>query len=100
MQGHLVLWSTGFRAFRLQQLWHMASVVVAPRALSGKQQEPWAYFLNVCVLVTQWCLTLCDPMDCSLPDSSVHGILWARILEWLAISLSDCLNEYPQNRIS
>ena len=27
------------------------------------------------VLVTQWCLTLCDPMDCSPPDSSVHGIL-------------------------
>ena len=37
------------------------------------------------MLVTQSCLTLCDPMDCSLPDSSVHGILQARILEWLAI---------------
>ena len=32
------------------------------------------------------CLTLCDPMDCSLPGSSVHGILQARILEWVAIS--------------
>ena len=31
---------------------------------------------------------LCDPMDCSLPGSSVHGILQARILEWVAISLS------------
>ena len=30
--------------------------------------------------------TLCNPMDCSLPDSSVHGILQARILEWVAIS--------------
>ena len=29
---------------------------------------------------------LCEPMDCSLPGSSVHGILWARILEWAAIS--------------
>ena len=37
------------------------------------------------VLVTQLCLTLCDPMDCSLPGSSVHGILHARILEWVAI---------------
>ena len=37
------------------------------------------------VLVTQWCATLCYPMDCSLPDSSVHGILQA-ILEWVAIS--------------
>ena len=33
-------------------------------------------------------LTLCDPMDCSLPGASVHGILQARILEWVAISFS------------
>ena len=32
--------------------------------------------------------TLCDPMDCSLPGSSLHGILQARILEWVAISFS------------
>ena len=32
--------------------------------------------------------TLCDPMNCSLPGSSIHGILQARILEWLAISFS------------
>ena len=31
---------------------------------------------------------LCDPLDCSLPGSSVHGILQARILEWVAISYS------------
>jgi len=36
----------------------------------------------------QSCPTLCDPMDCSLPDSFVHGILQARILEWVAISFS------------
>ena len=34
------------------------------------------------------CFSLCDPMDCSLPGSSVRGILQARILEWLAISFS------------
>ena len=34
-------------------------------------------------LVTQSCLTLCNPMDCSPPVSSVHGILQARILEWV-----------------
>ena len=40
----------------------------------------------VCVcLVTQLYLSLCDLMDCSLPSSSVHGILQARILEWVAI---------------
>ena len=37
------------------------------------------------VKVAQLCPTLCDPMNCSLPDSSVHGILQARILEWVAI---------------
>ena len=37
----------------------------------------------------QSCLTLCDPMDCSLPGFSVHGILQARTLEWVAISLSN-----------
>ena len=36
----------------------------------------------------QLCLTLCDPMDCSLPGSLVHGVLQARILEWVAISFS------------
>ena len=38
--------------------------------------------------VAQSCLTLCDPMDCSLLCSPVHGIFQARILEWVAISLS------------
>ena len=38
--------------------------------------------------VTQSCLTLCDPMDCSLPGSSVHGIFQERVLEWVAISVS------------
>ena len=36
--------------------------------------------------VAQSCLTLCDPMDSSLPGSSLHGILQARVLEWVAIS--------------
>ena len=36
----------------------------------------------------QSCLTLCDPMDCSLPGSSVHGIFQAGILEWVAIPFS------------
>ena len=39
--------------------------------------------------VAQLCLTLSDPMDCSLPGSSVHGILQARVLEWGAIAFSD-----------
>ena len=39
-------------------------------------------------MLTQSCLSLCNPMDCSLTDSSVHGIFQARILEWVAISYS------------
>ena len=38
--------------------------------------------------VAQLCLTLHDPMDCSLPGSSVHGIFQARVLEWGAIAFS------------
>ena len=44
---------------------------------------------KVKVKVAQLCLTLCDPMNCSLPGSSIHGILQARILEWVAISFSE-----------
>ena len=40
------------------------------------------------VKVTQSCLTLCAPMNCSRPGSSVHGIFQARILEWVAFSSS------------
>ena len=44
--------------------------------------------VEVKVLVAQLCLTLCDPMDCSPPGSSAHGILQARVLEWVAILFS------------
>ena len=46
------------------------------------------YPRKVKVLVSQSCVNLCDPMDCSLPGSSVHGILQARLLEWVAILFS------------
>ena len=39
-------------------------------------------------LVAKLCLALCDPMDCSTPGSSVHGISQAKILEWVTISVS------------
>ena len=44
--------------------------------------------MKVKVLVTQLCPTLCDPLDCSPSVSSVHGILQAKILEWVAIPFS------------
>ena len=47
--------------------------------------------------VSQSCPTICDPMDCGLPGSSVHWILQARILEWVAISFSRGSSR-PRNR--
>ena len=47
--------------------------------------------------VAQSCLTLSDPMDCSLPGSSVHGIFQARILEWVAIFFSIWKHKRPLN---
>ena len=43
---------------------------------------------KVKVLVSQSCPAVCDPMDCSPPGFSVHGVFQARILEWVAISFS------------
>ena len=48
----------------------------------------FAHAMKVKVSATQLCLTRCDPMDCSPPGSSVHGILQARILGWVATSSS------------
>ena len=63
---------------------------LAPRNNSGA----YYYVLMLCMLHAcmlksyQLCPTLCNPMDYSLPGSSVHGIFQARILEWVAISFS------------
>ena len=60
----------------------------------GKNTGVGCHFLLQCMKlkseseVTQSCPTLRDPMDCSLPDSSVHGIFQARVLEWGAIAFS------------
>ena len=55
----------------------------------------------MCAKSLQSCLTLCDPMDCNSPGSSVHGILQARILEWVAMPSSRGLSNYrEQTRVS
>ena len=60
----------------------------------GKNTGVGCHFLLQCMKVrserevAQSCPTLCDPMDCSLPGSSVHGIFQARVLEWGAIAFS------------
>ena len=61
----------------------------------GKNTGVGCHFLLQCMKgkseskVAQSCQTLCDPMDHSLPGSSIHGILHARVLEWVTISFSD-----------
>ena len=70
--------------------------------VTSKHEDIWKVFIAVLkgilisynwrvavvVLVTQSCVTLCNPMDCSLPGSSVHGILQVRIVEWVTIPFS------------
>ena len=68
----------------------------APPSLGFSMQEHWSglHFLLQCMKVksesdvAQSCPTPSDPMDCSLPGSSVHGIFQARVLEWGAIAFS------------
>ena len=76
----------------------------APLSLgfSSKNTEVGCRFLLQCMKVksesevAQSCLTLSDPMDCSLPGSSIHGIFQARVLEWGAIAFSHCPMTRPQ----
>ena len=72
----------------------------APQALGFSRQEHWSgcHFLFQCMKmkseteVAQSCLTLSNPMDCSLLGSSIHGIFQARVLEWGAIAFSRALS--------
>ena len=63
------------------------TVETLSRAASLTVGNPWPWVESK-LLVTWSCLTLCDPMDCSSPGPSVHGILQTRILEWVAIPFS------------
>ena len=64
-----------------------------PQDSPSKNTGVGCHFLLQCMKaksereVTQSCLTLLDPTDCSLSGSSIHGIFQARVLEWVAISL-------------
>ena len=70
------------------------SRLLCPWDSPGKNTGVGCHFLLQCMKVksesevTQSCPTLVDPMDCSLPGSSIHGIFQARVLEWGAIAFS------------
>ena len=76
----LLLWSYYVSKWLLH-----SSSLLRPQTLVSPSIPP---FLKCVCSVDQSCLTLCDPMDCSPSGSSVHEILQARILEWVAISSS------------
>ena len=63
--------------------------------------DTWGRAMRVCVCMRaqahSLCPTLCDPMDCSLPGSSVHVIFQARVLEWVAI-FSSRGSSWPRDR--
>ena len=69
----------------------------------GKNTGVGCHFLLQCMKVKsesevgQSCLTLSDPMDCSLPGPSIHGIFQARVLEWVAIAFSALWLEQSRN---
>ena len=75
--------------------WTVAHQAPLSMGYPGKNNGVGCHFLLQCMKVksesevAQSCLTPSDPMDCSLPGSSVHGICQARVLEWDAIAFSE-----------
>ena len=93
--GMLLLLLSGFSRVRLVQShrWQPTRLL-CPWDSPGKNTGIGCHFLLQCMKVknesevAQSCPTLSDPMDCSLPGFSVHGIFQARVLEWVAIPFS------------
>ena len=92
-QQAILSWMIWFRIFELSELYdlkevsscvisHAINFLGSLRTFGPKR----TYVMKV--LVAQSCLTLCNPMDCSLLGFSVHGILWVKILEWVAMPSS------------
>ena len=69
----------------LIQMWMILEILTEEVAVRLSLESWIEMRCAMCVLI-QLCPTLCDPLDCSPPGSSVHGIFQARILEWVAIS--------------
>ena len=75
------------------RLWHVSSCGEGTgRSVGG--------FYQSCCSVAESCQTLCDLVDCSPPGSAVHGILQARILEWIAIPISSGSQRRNQTPVS
>ena len=82
-----LLWALSYLRIR-----HLSSIlclqIIVPRFILPSVLSFEQNFEILMCACTQSCLTLCNPMDCSLPGSSVHGISQVSVLEWVAISSS------------
>ena len=84
---HQTVWNTGY--------------ISKPHFTFHTDRGQFCLILASCCLIAESCPALCDPVDCSPPGSSVHGILQARILEWAAVSVSrGCSQPRDQTHIS
>ena len=108
-------WEIGIDIYTLLLLSHFSCVqlCVTPQTAAHQAPRPWdspgkntgvgCHFLLQCRKVksesevAQSCPTLSDPMDCSLPGSSIHGIFQARVLEWGAIVFSAYIHYWGSN---
>ena len=90
-------WKLNFSSHTLRPHRRQPARLRRPQDSPGKNTGVGCHCLLRCMKVkseseaAQSCLTLSDPMDCSLPGSSVHGIFQARVLEWGAIAFSICM---------
>ena len=91
------IFSINFSDFTLKNMFHFQNIFQIHSKIGQEVQIFLTYLLLIFLFFypifvyaksLQLCPTLWDPMDCNLPGSSVHGILQARILEWVAISFS------------
>ena len=77
--------------------WHL---IITESIVCLRTPSPYCTVYGFNVLVAQSCPTLYKPMDCSPPGSSGHGILQARILEWVAISFSRASSRQDRTQVS
>ena len=89
MEGMVLPDSPVFTSLDLEPFAGLVSHSVLSSSLNSDFSALSSVYKSTCMwLFTQLCPILCDAMDCSLPGSSVHGILQARILEWVAMPSS------------
>ena len=87
MQHHSPYTFSYITLFLLNTFKHPQYTMLYMYYFTHLEATPWTNTSSVCLCI-QTCLTLCNPMGCSLPGSSVYGISQAGILEWVAISSS------------